>query len=102
MKGKNVLRRFFEKIPIVANLALLDPKWPNNRHEIEVLGYFIEFGWFSWPDLAYCDSWQRYVATNGGQGADKSILGPRFGPFRPNFRPKMSKIEVFGSLIEFG
>ena len=66
------------------------------------IGLFIEFGWFGWPDLAYCDSWQRYVATNGGQGADKSILGPRFGPFWSHFGPKMAKIEILGHSIEFG
>ena len=76
-------------------------KFCKNR-KIEVLGRFIEFGWFGWPDMANCDSWQQYVATNGGQGADKSILGPRIGPFRPNFSPKMTKIKVFDHFIEFG
>ena len=76
-------------------------KFRKNR-EIEVLVDCIEFGWFGWPDMANCDSWQRYVATNGGQGADKSILGPRFGPFRPNFSPKMTKIEVLYHFSEFG
>ena len=75
-------------------------KFRKNR-EIEVLSNFIEFGWFGWPDFAYCDSWQRYVPTNGGQGAEKSILGPRFRSFWSNFGPKMSKITFFDHFIEF-
>jgi hypothetical protein len=31
-KERNVLSRFFSKIPIVANLGLLGPKWPKNSH----------------------------------------------------------------------
>ena len=77
--------------------------WQWFQVEIEVLGNFIEFGWFGWPDFAYCDSWQRYVATNGGQGADKSILGPRFRSFWSNFGPKMSKIKfltILSNLVD--
>ena len=70
-----------------------------------VLGHFIEFSWFGRPKFAYCDSWQWYIATNGGQGAGKSILGPRFGQFRPNFGPKMPEIKIVGpasSQVKFG
>ena len=67
-----------------------------------VLGYFIEFGWFGWPNFAYCVSWQCYVATNGGQGADESILGPSFGPFRPDFGAKMQKLKILGHFIDLG
>ena len=60
-----------------------------------VLGHFIEISWFGRPKFAYCDSWQWYIATNGGQGAGKSILVPRFGQLRPNFGPrKMVKKQV--------
>ena len=74
----------------------------HRKREIEVLVHCIDFGWFGWPYNAYCDSWQWYVASNDGQGADKSILGPRFRSFWPNFGPKMSKIKVFDHFIEFG
>ena len=56
----------------------------------------IEFSWFGRPKFEYCDSWQWYIAINGGQGAGESILGPRFRPFRPNFGPKMPKIKILG------
>ena len=66
------------------------------------LGHFIEFGWFGWPNFAYCVSWQCYVATNGGQGADESILWPRLGLFRPDFGAKKPKIKILGHFIELG
>ena len=70
--------------------------------ENEVLVDFVDFGWLDMLDIAYCYRWQWYIATNGGQGADKSILKPRFGPLWSNFAPKMAKIEILGHFIEFG
>ena len=72
------------------------------KMENRTFGHCIEFISFGWPYNSYCDSWQRYVASNDGQGADKSILVPRFGPFRLNLGPKMTKIEIFGHFNEFG
>ena len=82
----------------------LGPRLRKFRKKMEnrTFGHCIEFGSFGWPYNSYCDSWQRYVASNDGQGADKSILVPRFGPFRLNLGPKMTKIEIFGHFNEFG
>ena len=60
---------------------------------------FVDFGWLDMLDIAYCYRWQWYIATNGGQGADKNILKPRFGPLWSNFAPKMAKIEILGHFI---
>ena len=52
------------------NLGHLGPILAQNR----VFGHLLDFGSFDLPDFAYCDSWQRYVATIGGQGADKKYF----------------------------
>ena len=59
-----------------------------NLPKFEVFGHFLEFESLDFLDFAYYERQAWYLAGESDKVAEKK-LGPKLGPFRPNFSPKI-------------
>ena len=64
-------------------------KLGSNLPKFEVFCHFLEFESLDFLDFAYYDRQAGYLTGESHKVGEKKNLGPKFGPFRPNFGPKL-------------